>query len=257
MQLISIVTVVLDDYEGLVKTGDSLARQDHASYEWVVIDGGSERAVELYSAFKKSGVERSQWLSEKDRGIYDAMNKGVRMAVGEYIVFMNAGDVFHDDHVLQRVSHEIENSSDVVDIVLGGADLVFANGREWYRPPRTIESYIWHGLPANHQATYFNRGILGSVPYDLKYSVCGDYYLFCNVHKNGVKSVLIDSPIVKFRVGDTSYRHPFVVLSEAFAIQRDVLDLSLSIRVISFLKRSVSIAGALILNGIGRKAGMS
>ena len=160
--LFSIVTVVLNDRAGLRNTMNSVERQTFADFEWIVIDGGStDGTVELI----ESAECISQWTSEGDSGIYHAMNKGIAQAGGDYLVFLNAGDVFPDDEVLQRTSDLIRHSSDV-DIVFGGANLVFPGRKQKYREPRDINRYIRYGLPANHQATYYSRDIIGQNRYD-------------------------------------------------------------------------------------------
>ena len=242
----SIVTVVRNDAKGLHETAASLNSQLFTDYEWVVINGGSH--CDSFMKAIESSVSSPKFISEPDDGIYDAMNKGVAHSSGEHIVFMNAGDVFYDRNTLLKVSEVIDGNAGSVDVVLGGADMVFRSGKRWYRPPRDMEKYIWHGLPANHQASYFRRELLDAHPYDTDYGVCGDYYLFCRLYQHGVNTVLVDFPLVSFRVGDTSYKRPFSVVSEALEIQKDVLRLSWFIRMLSMGRRLVSIAGALLMN---------
>ncbi len=248
MPLFSVITVVLDNDLDLAATSRSLEAQSHGSYQWVVVDGGSENLGALHSVLKRSAVDDIVVISEPDQGIYDAMNKGVGLSSGKYVVFMNAGDKFYEPDTLQKVAETIESQAGNADIVLGGADMVFRSGKRWYRAPREMEKYIWHGLPANHQASYFRRELLDAYPYDTDYSVCGDYYLFCRLYQHGVNTVLVDFPLVSFRVGDTSYKHPFLVISEALKIQKNVLRLSWFIRMLSTGRRLVSIAGALLMN---------
>ena len=102
---LSIITVNFNNVEGLRKTAESIVSQTFQDFEWIVIDGGStdgsKELIEQYSD------RIAYWCSEKDSGIYNAMNKGVRYAKGEYINFMNSGDCFADSSVLSDVSERL------------------------------------------------------------------------------------------------------------------------------------------------------
>ena len=113
--LISIVTVSLDDAGGLRSTAGSLAEQTYQAFEWLVIDGGStDGTVALIQAL---GPAIDHWSSEPDRGVYDAMNRGLRTATGDYLMFLNAGDRLADPEALQAVVEAL--------IGLPGLDLLF------------------------------------------------------------------------------------------------------------------------------------
>ena len=245
--LISIVTVVCNDDDGLRQTARSVDKQTYSNYEWIIVNGCLRSSL-FDEPVECVSLQNSVLISEPDDGIYDAMNKGVAHSSGIYVVFMNAGDKFYEPDTLKKVAETIDGQGGNADIVLGGADMVFRSGKRWRRPPREMEKYIWHGLPANHQASYFRRELLVAYPYDTGYRVCGDYYLFCRLYQHGVNTVLVDFPLVSFRVGDTSYKRPFSVISEALEIQKEVLRLSWFMRMLSMGRRLVSITGALLMN---------
>ena len=245
---ISIITVVLNDLEGLKKTRGSIVCQDYSGFEWIVCDGGSDHPTVDYLTSLGDAVT---WISEPDGGIYDAMNRGVKMSSGDYVVFMNAGDVFYNDTVLSSVVSVISNGQDEVDILFGGAMLSFVDTRQvYFRPPRLVEKSLWHGLPANHQATYYRRSLLVNNPYDLRYELCGDYYLVARLISQKASPVYIDSPLSVFEVGGNSYRMLKKLFSEPYLIQRDVLGESLLWRTVSFLKRAFSTLGFVVLSNL-------
>ena len=130
--------------------------------EWIVVDGNSSDAtINVLHSFG----ENVQWISKEDRGIYDAMNYGISMSTGDYVVFMNAGDKFYDSETLARVADALSEARPVADILFGGAMLSFLDGeRSIYRPPRLVKNSLWHGLPANHQATYYRKTLLDKTP---------------------------------------------------------------------------------------------
>lgn len=99
---LSVITVAFRNYEGVVKTWRSLrnlARDPSLTFEWIVVDGGSNDGTAEFLE-KLNGEFNLRYISEKDKGIYDAMNKGINMAQGRYAIFLNSGDIFHDDVAL-------------------------------------------------------------------------------------------------------------------------------------------------------------
>lgn len=244
--LFSIVTVVFNDLAGLLQTHVSIQAQSFRGFEWVVVDGGSKDGTAEFLA--GLAPDAATWISDRDRGVYDAMNKGIKLCSGRFIVFMNAGDVFAGAAVLSKVKDALEGAAEPPDIVFGGAQLILPNGRERYRPPRKMETYIWHGIPSNHQATYYRRDRLIETRYDLAYRICGDYYLVAQLYMQGLTAHYLNEPLVNFRVGDLSYRNPIRLISEPFTIQRQVLQLPLIIRLASLLKRCVSTVGLMTLS---------
>jgi len=244
--LFSIVTVIYNDLKGLILTHESIALQTYKNFEWIIIDGASNDGTVDYIKSIEESV--ATWTSEKDSGIYDAMNKGILKCNGQYIVFMNAGDAFSDKFVLQRVSDLILNNNKSYDVIFGGATLKFLNGKSHFRPARKVESYIWNGLPASHQATYYLRERLLSTRYDLNYHVSADYHIIAALYMQGISSAYLDSSLVDFRVGDFSYQHPMATLIEGYKIQRYVLKSPRLLLMKSFARRAIAIAGVFFLS---------
>jgi putative colanic acid biosynthesis glycosyltransferase len=245
----TIITVVYNDVAGLVLTKSSIASQTFSDFEWIVIDGGSsDGTVNFLEQCDQIGL---CWVSEKDNGIYDAMNKGINKSRGEYLVFLNAGDTFPSSDTLFSV-YKALLSATKPDVLFGGAEYVFPDGKSLYRPPKVISKCIWHGLPANHQATYYNRNILNGLLYDPKYKICGDYYLTAKLYKKGFKAAYLETALVKFGVGGASYVNRIPLFLEPYLIQRDVLLQPLFWRIVSFLKRGISTLGMVVLQNIHR-----
>jgi putative colanic acid biosynthesis glycosyltransferase len=245
--MFSIVTAVYNDAAGLDRTKRSIATQTFQDFEWIVIDGKSSDGT--VRVLQDCDLGNMQWVSEKDEGIYDAMNRGVAKCTGEYVVFMNAGDTFQDAGTLGLVEKELSGDGQLADILFGGAMLCFPrSGKMVYRAPRSSETSLWHGLPANHQATYYRRTLLERTPYDLLYPLCGDYYLAAALMKNGAKASYLDKPVAIFEVGGQSYKRLGQLFSEPYRIQRDVLGMPLHYRLASAAKRLVSTLGFILLS---------
>lgn len=243
--LFSIVTVVQNDRAGLEKTAASVFCQLFNNIEWIVIDGAS--TDDTITFLTESEMKPDIWISEPDQGIYDAMNKGVALSSGLFTVFMNAGDVFAEDDSLDRVAGIIKKAGHINFVVYGGAILEFPNGKTWYRQPRISEQYIWHGLPANHQATYYPTAWLSQNKYVLDYKFCGDYYIAAKAHMSPMFSLYINTPIVRFRMGDASYKHPNQLVIEAYRIQRDILGISFWKRILSLIRRTIATSVCIVI----------
>ena len=108
---LSIITINYNNKTGLIKTFESVDRQMWTDFEYIVIDGGStDGGKELIEQNPKI----TYWVSEKDSGVYQAMNKGIRKANGDYIIFMNSGDFFYDSTVLEKVQHQFLSEIDIL-----------------------------------------------------------------------------------------------------------------------------------------------
>ncbi|MAY99936.1 MAG: glycosyl transferase [Micavibrio sp.] len=153
----SIITICLNNIEGLKRTHKSLIGQSYTSYEWIVIDGASNDGTSEYLA--ETGAV---WLSEKDKGLYDAMNKGLDRASGSYVLFLNAGDALYDSGVLQEVSKF-------------DADIIYGDALEMTRVKYANDPSYIDALFACHQSIYYKRHTIGSLRYDLRYVIAADY----------------------------------------------------------------------------------
>jgi putative colanic acid biosynthesis glycosyltransferase len=232
----SIITVVRNDYNGLIKTQNSLINQTYGKYEWIIIDGNSTDGTKEYVLSLKYPYLKS--ISEKDKGIYDAMNKGITLASNDYILFLNAGDIFFDSNTLNNVQEKL--SLNPVDVIFGGAEMYFRKHIKYYRPSQNLSKSIFKGLPGHHQATYYKTKLLHYYPYDLTYIHSGDYAIIAKLYTIGISSDLIDLPLTKFEVGHNSYKNIFKVLIASTKIQSKILKMNTIHCIVSFLKRFTS-----------------
>ena len=196
---ISIVTIVLNDKNGFIKTANSIAEQTSKDYEWIVIDGesidGTTKKVETYLKYI------TEFVSEADSGIYDAMNKGIRLCNGRYIIFMNAGDAFADDSTLEVINNYI-CQDDNIDVILGGTLQNF-NGVMVYRPPKKM-SWIKKGLPAFHQSTFYRTSFLKKRAFNLDCKLLADYEMLAYM-MSGVNVIIMFS-INALKISDSVFR---------------------------------------------------
>ena len=161
----SVITINYNHKEGLKRTIESVISQTSTDYEYIIIDGGSTDGS--IDTIKENEGHISYWVSQKDNGVYHAMNKGVAQAHGDYCIFMNSGDCFHSPLVLESVEEYQE------DIVCGQVS-TFPSGH--HKPTITLVDLLRISLP--HQAMFIKRELLAKHPYDEKYKILSDWK-FC------------------------------------------------------------------------------
>lgn len=161
--LVTVVTVAFNAKEALGRTMKSVAAQDYEHLEYIVVDGGSSDGTR--EMIKESEGSVARWVSEPDKGIYDAMNKGVRMAHGEYCIFMNAGDTFVTPHTVTDFFSRLDGTPDVAygDIMKNGV-------LKQALPPRNC-----HKMYYCHQAVFTRTECLREFPFDTAHRYSADF----------------------------------------------------------------------------------
>lgn len=174
---LSIITINYNNLEGLKRTYDSVVCQTWTDYEWIIIDGGSTDGSREF--IDEHQDKFSYWCSEPDKGVYNAMNKGIVKAQGEYLNFMNSGDCFSEKDTLEKV-FSLEHQA---DILYGDWWQIWKSHEEQKSFPHPMEIYALYKSTICHQAMFIKRDIHLLLLYDESYSVFADY-------KNWVKAVL-------------------------------------------------------------------
>ncbi len=235
--LLSVITVAWKNLAGIEETWRSLAHLAQASdisYEWIVVDGGSQDGTAEFLA-NLNGQHNLRFVSEKDNGIYDAMNKGIAMAQGRYALFLNSGDIFHRDsaNFVRQLAKLPANDK---KMVIGDALLDFGDGTKIARRAKP-GCYIYHSLPASHQAMFFPLEGLRQFPYDLQYKVSSDYALAARMYKNGYAFRRIKGMVSEFSMGGVSTSNNIELCRDAKNVQRKILGVPGFIAELSFKLR--------------------
>jgi glycosyltransferase involved in cell wall biosynthesis len=170
--MISVVTVVRNDARGLERTMDSVASQDYSPIEYVVVDGAStDGTVEVLQRRK---AEIHSWVSEPDDGIYQAMNKGSRLATGEYVCFLNAGDRFASTDTVSRMFLP----PPIAELIWGDCIIESRRGEE-YDAARDVLKNLHRQMTVCHQSLFAKRSVLLSRPFDESFRIAADYDFLC------------------------------------------------------------------------------
>ena len=184
---VSVITISYNNRDGLRKTVESVVAQTATDYEYIVIDGASaDGSKEVIDEYAGKGIDK--WLCEPDTGIYNAMNKGIALAEGEYCIFMNSSDTFYDSNVLERVIPQLRRAH----FYVGDTYRKDFRGNLCRAPEKlTAQGLISH--PLQHQSTFIKTFLLKERPYLEKYRIVSDWeqmvywlimkdYIYCKLN---------------------------------------------------------------------------
>lgn len=194
MKKISIITINYNNFNGLKKTIESVISQSFQDYEWIVIDGGStDGSKELIINHQN---EINYWVSEPDKGIYNAMNKGIEKATGEFCQFLNSGDYYIDSDVLLNVF----SNKELKDVNYGDQWCVDDKGQiiEKRSYPEIMSLSFLFRNPLGHQASFIKTEIVKNHLYKELYKISADRAFFLELYCAGCKFYHIPLPIVYF-----------------------------------------------------------
>lgn len=166
----TVITVCYNDKIGLEGTIKSVIHQTYKDFEYIIIDGAStDGSIDI---IKKYSNHISHWVSEPDKGVYSAMNKGIKIAQGEYIIFMNAGDTFYSNDILEKV----DKVNLQCDLAVGKASMT-KDGKECsvVVPPQEITLGFWIHHSVIHQAAFMRTSMLKEKLYDETLRIVSDW----------------------------------------------------------------------------------
>lgn len=198
---LSIITVTYNNKTGLLRTAKSVAAQVFQDFEWLVVDGGSIDGSQDIIAEYAPVIAWS--ISEPDNGIYDAMNKGLIKAQGDYVQFLNAGDFFLDQNVLAAVFSDKR----LADVNFGDQWCVSGESLvEKRRYPQTIDLPFLFNAPLGHQATFIKTVLAKTHPYRTAFSISADRAFFLELYLSGASFHYLGFPVVYFDINGIGSR---------------------------------------------------
>ena len=215
----SIITITYNAAPVIKPTLDSVIAQTYTNYEYILVDGGSKD--DTVAIAKASGIQFAHIISERDKGIYDAMNKGMALATGDYLCFLNAGDAFHAPGTLQAVVDAIAGEKELPDVLYGETAEVddnrnFVRMRRLQAPKELNWRSFKAGMLVCHQAFYARREI--APMYDLKYRLSADVDWCIKVMKRAKKMVNVNATVVDYLQNGISLQYHRKSLMERFDI---------------------------------------
>ena len=214
----TIITVCLNAADDLEKTIQSVLMQKDCEIEYIIKDGVStdhtKDVVQKYEpALQK--LSRFVFVSEKDAGLYDAMNIATKMAQGTRLQFLNAGDCLMDENVIASVAaNECE-----ADILYGDYTSVFDKKAVAKKANEETVPQFERNMNFSHQAAFIKREVMQELLYDTNYPICADLEFFQRAYALGKTYRYIDVMVVGFQMGGISYQRAFDLLDETYRIQ--------------------------------------
>lgn len=195
---LSVITINYNNCDGLRKTIESVVNQTWRDFEYIIIDGGSiDGSVDVIKEFAD---QIDYWVSEPDKGIYNALNKGVEKAQGEYCNFMNSGDCFYSLDVLEKVF----SINPIADIICGNTQLDYLK-----KPPQEITFDILFNTSICHQCAFIRTSLMKKYGYDEKYKIVADrkFFLQALIFDN-CSYLPINVDVVKYDITGFSAENP-------------------------------------------------
>lgn len=166
---VTIITVNYNNLEGLKRTIPSVLSQTFHDYEYIVIDGGSTDGSKEYIESQQQGI--TYWVSERDKGIYPAMNKGIAQAHGEYCIFMNSGDHFFSSVALEQAALELDGT----DFCVGKTIVIDERLAYLCTPPQKLSFNFIKDKALIHQSIFIKTQLLQEHPYNEKLKIVSDW----------------------------------------------------------------------------------
>lgn len=220
MNKISVITVTYNAEKFIDNTIKSVLIQDYPLLEYVVVDGQSSdstyKIIASYNEkFQKKGIEYKH-VCDKDSGIFDAMNKAVNIATGDYIIFINANDFLASGDIVSRI-FSVMNMNE--DVIYGNHYVLFDNCFEKKIKPLDL-SFIMQTLPFSHQSVFVKRELLITHPFNTEFTLCADYDQFLHLYLENKKFKYIDLYISYFSAGGACQRNVRETRNQVFEIRR-------------------------------------
>jgi len=215
--ILSVITIVYNNVKDIERTVLSVLNQTYTGIEYIVVDGLSNDGT--LDIIKKYEGRIAKFTSEKDEGIYDAMNKGLDLATGDYVIFMNSGDEFYD---IDTVAAVFASANDA-DIYYGETEMIDDVGQSLgQRRHKAPKRFTWRGfnlgMSISHQAIYIKRSLIE--PYDRRYQLSADIDWIIRATKKAKKIINVNRYVAKYLVGGMSKTKHRQSLAERFNIMK-------------------------------------
>lgn len=215
---ITIITVVFNAILYLEETIKSILSQDYNNIEYIIIDGESKDGT--VNIIRKYEKYISYWISESDNGIYDAMNKGIDIATGEWINFMNAGDTFYSNDTISTVINNLQSNTDLIS-----GNIYYFDDKNEKKYLRQEEiNYPMQNMFCYHQSLFTKTSIMKDIKFSTEFKVSGDYDFVLKCYMKNYKFQYLDIPIANFRAGGMAESQNIIARIEDMFIQSKYLE---------------------------------
>ncbi|MBX3042559.1 MAG: glycosyltransferase [Candidatus Kapabacteria bacterium] len=203
---LSVVTICFNEVSTIQKTIESVIKQNYTDFEYIIIDGGStDGTMNIVNQYKNVV---SRIISEKDEGIFFAMNKSLDLAIGEFIYFLNAGDFLVNNYIFSEIFEIVKSE----DLIYGDVIFVYESGLKFRRrSPKTLKPEYFFIDSINHQTTFIKLDLIKKAGgFDTSFKIAGDYDLILKlVYQEKCKTKYIEMPVSYFNLSGISSNSGF------------------------------------------------
>lgn len=203
---ISIITVTFNRGYIVRDAIEGVLRQKYTNYEYIVVDGMSkDNTIDILKEYEPKFEGRMRWISEPDKGMYDAINKGIRMSTGDVVGIINSDDFFHRDDTFEIIASAFDDGN--TDAIFGDSRLLFDDGREKISSCKGFHRWMFRiGMMPGHQSFYAKKELFNQYGfYKLGYKIAADFELLTRfMYVNRVKAKYIPEAYFTFRMGGVS-----------------------------------------------------
>jgi len=218
-QKISIITVVYNDEKHIGHTIESVINQTFPNIEYLIIDGGSNDAtVEVINTYKS---KIQVVVSEPDKGIYDAMNKGIALSSGDWLLFINSGDYIKTNHSIEQIHPYLSNPGGA-EIIYGDVSIFSEEFNVMHDLKARDISVITNNTVMSHQACFIKRDLIANNKYDLRYKIAADYHFVLKCFLAGVKIMQLPETISVISSGGISDANRLRAFKEFLKIRNEL-----------------------------------
>ncbi|RHJ79747.1 glycosyltransferase family 2 protein [Parabacteroides sp. AM08-6] len=207
--MLSIITVCFNSEKTITRTLESVLNQKILPYEYILIDGGSEdNTVDIIKKYEAIFLRKNvlfKWISEKDKGIYDAMNKGVSLVSGDWVHFLNSDDYYVNNYSIESIVYYLNTSK--ADVVYGNlikGDLYYQKSMSGIKKNR-LSLNMLISCPVQQPVTFYKRSVFNAgYSFDINYKISADYKMFVQLILNKVLFQYVPVYITFFTLGGVS-----------------------------------------------------
>jgi glycosyltransferase involved in cell wall biosynthesis len=214
--LITVITIVFNDEKNIERTIQSVINQTYKNIDYIIIDGGStDKTLDIIHKYEE---KIDYWITENDKGIYDAMNKGISLARGEWINFMNSGDIFFDKETIAKINFDRDKN---INVLYGDAETEYTGFSKIYKAGNLRD--LPYSMQFSHQSAFFRTAYHQQNLFTLKYKFASDFYLILQLFINNPDS-FAEVPIVisSVSVGGISDKKTYLSVYERWLIVKEL-----------------------------------
>lgn len=229
--LITIITVCYNSENFIRETIESVLNQTYDNIEYIVVDGNStDNTLNIIKEYETKFNGRMKWISEPDDGIYDAMNKGIELMKGEWINFMNSGDLLINNKIIDRIFVFDNLDLNNIEVIYGDVLVNYNNEFKIKRKAKNINK-IWKGMICSHQSMFIKNNLIKKLKFNKNNLIVADYEFMLKALKNQANFQYINKVVSEVISGGMSDKKRLKVIKDYYKTYNSYYDMSVRFKI--------------------------